>query len=66
MYMTKQKTIEEAILEIEKIARKIEEEDLPIDDVIKTYKNGIKMIGGVKKQISEIINEIEVISTKKD
>ena len=63
--MKTQKSIEEAILEIEKIAHKIEEEDLPIDDVIQTYKTGIKMVHDVKKEIEKITNEIEKISSEK-
>ncbi len=59
--MKKEKTIEEAILEIEKLTQKIEEEDLPIDDVVQTYKNGMEMIAKIKKQIEGITNEIEEI-----
>jgi exodeoxyribonuclease VII small subunit len=62
--MTKKKTIEATILEIEQIAQIIEEDDISIDDVIKTYKEGIVLINGVKKEIANIINEIEQIDTK--
>ena len=59
--MKKEKTIEEAILEIEKLTQKIEEEDLPIDDVVQTYKAGMEMIAKIKTQIADITNEIEEI-----
>jgi len=62
--MTKKKTIEATILEIEQIAQKIEEDDISIDDVIKTYTEGIVLINGVKKEIATIINEIEQIDNK--
>ena len=64
--MKKEKTIEEAILEIEKLTQKIEEEDLPIDDVVQTYKNGMEMIAKIKKQIAGITNEIEEIKLGKN
>ena len=64
--MKKEKTIEEAILEIEKLTQKIEEEDLPIDDVVQTYKNGMEMIAKIKKQIADITNEIEEIKLGKN
>lgn len=62
--MPKQKTIEETILELESIVKKVEEDDIPIDEIVKIYEHGAATVLDAKKKLQKIINRIELVTER--
>ena len=52
---------EEKLTRLNEIVSSIENEDLPLDEGIKLYEEGMKLIASIEKELSEAEQKIEKI-----
>lgn len=62
--MPSKKTIEEIMIELESIVKKVDEEDIPIDEIVKIYECSAKAIVDAKNELQRIVNKIETIAVR--
>ena len=62
--MTKKKTFEGALSELQDIIEKLESGSPSLDEMIKLYENGIKIMAFCKKQLDGVELRISTISEK--
>lgn len=60
--MSEKNSIEMEIQEIDRILAEIESGEVSLEDISAKYKSAIKKANQVEKDLSEIENEIEIIS----
>lgn len=60
--MSEKNSIEMKIQEIDRILAEIESGEVSLEDISAKYKSAIKKANQVEKDLSEIENEIEIIS----
>ncbi len=53
---------EEALKRLEEIAKKLESEDINLDEAIKLYEEGMKLVDFCSKKLQEAENRIKVIT----
>jgi len=56
------KKIENKLIELEKIASVMENNELSIEEMLKEYSKGVKLASSIKKSINDIELKIEEIS----
>lgn len=59
--MAKTVKFEEALNELEACVRKIEHDELSIEDAFKVYENGVKNAARCQKALEQIENRIELL-----
>ncbi len=60
------KTFEEALSRLEIIAKKLEKEDIMLDEAVNLYEEGMKLVEFCSKKLEEAENRIRLISKIKD
>lgn len=64
--MPKTVKFEDALSELEACVRKIEHEELSIEDAFKVYENGVKSAAKCQKALEQIENKIELLQKDVD
>jgi exodeoxyribonuclease VII small subunit len=59
--MVKGKSFEEAIAELEGIVRKLEKGDLPLEESIEIFKNGVELSGYLSTKLSDAERKITIL-----
>lgn len=59
-------TFESAIQRLEKIVADMEEAELPLEDVLKRYEEGIRLVRFCSQKLDEAEKKIEVLTKKTD
>ncbi len=57
-------SFEEAYLNLEKIAEKLSENDLPLDEAIKLYEEGVKLSKFCAETLEKAKQKIEVLKSE--
>ncbi len=60
------KTFEEALKKLEIIAKKLEEEDVALDEAISLYEEGMKLVDFCSKKLEEAENRVRLITEVKE
>ena len=53
--------LEDKLKELESIAEKLDDKDLPLESAIKLFENGVKLVGDCLKSLNESKGKIEVL-----
>lgn len=57
----KKQTFETALKELERIVRRLEEGDLPLDDSLKLFEDGVKLSRECQERLNQAERRIEVL-----
>lgn len=60
------KTFEEALNKLEMIAKKLEEEDIALDEAVNLYEEGMKLVDFCSKKLEEAENRVRLIKDVKN
>ncbi len=60
------KTFEEALARLENITKKLENENIMLDEAVALYEEGIKLVDFCSKKLEEAENRIKKITKIKD
>lgn len=60
--MSKDKSFEKSLEELEKIVETLGDDDITLEDSIKQYKNGMALVDYCNKAIDKIEKELEILS----
>ncbi len=60
------KNFEEALKRLEEIARKLEDENIALDDAINLYEEGMKLVDFCSKKLQEAKNRVKLITGVKN
>ena len=63
--MTKAKSFEASIGALEKIVESLENDEITLEDSIKQYKEGIKLVNHCNDAIDKIEKELEIVAEEK-
>lgn len=55
------KNFEERLNKLEELGDKIRRTDLPLDDALKTFEEGIKLARGLEKDLEKIESRVQVL-----
>lgn len=55
------KKIEERLSRLEELAERIKESDLPLEDAVAVFEEGIKLAKGLERDINRIEGKVEVL-----
>ncbi|MCK5197211.1 MAG: exodeoxyribonuclease VII small subunit [Spirochaetales bacterium] len=58
------KNFEERLTDLEGLNEKMKEGDVPLDDAVKIFEEGIKLAKGLEKDLSKIERKIEILVNK--
>ncbi|MBP5225013.1 MAG: exodeoxyribonuclease VII small subunit [Lachnospiraceae bacterium] len=58
----KKPTIEENLEKIEQVIAKLNKEDLPLEDALKAYEEGIGLVNETNKALTEAEKRLQVLS----
>ncbi|UDQ96907.1 exodeoxyribonuclease VII small subunit [Lentisphaerota bacterium WC36G] len=64
--MSKTKSFEAALDELENIVDAMEEGEIPLEKMIKSYEDGMKLVNFCNKKLSDMEKRIEVLKVAKD
>ncbi|MDP8215935.1 MAG: exodeoxyribonuclease VII small subunit [Candidatus Kaelpia imicola] len=53
---------DQSLERLEEIAANLEEEDISVEDALKFYEEGVKLVKSCRKKLSEIEKKIELIT----
>ncbi|MBW2466585.1 MAG: exodeoxyribonuclease VII small subunit [Deltaproteobacteria bacterium] len=62
----KKKSFEEALARLEQITRELEEGDLPLEDSLKYFDEGIKLAEYCNAKLSDAQRKVEILIKKDD
>jgi exodeoxyribonuclease VII small subunit len=62
----KKKSFEEALAKLEQITKKLEEGDLPLEDSLKYFDEGVKLAELCNTKLNEAQKKIEILLKKND
>lgn len=66
MAAKKKKTFEESLIELEEIVDALEQEELPLEQAVRLYKQGAKLSAVCQEQLLQIEGEIIVLQGEVD
>ena len=55
------KTFEERLARLEELSEKIKEGDLPLEEAVSLFEEGIELSKGLEKELSKIERKVEVL-----
>lgn len=55
------KNFEERLNQLEELGEKIRSSDIPLDDALKAFEEGIKLAKGLEKDLEKIESRIEIL-----
>ncbi len=58
------KSFEERLQRLEEITEKIQEGDIPLEQAVSLFEEGIKLAKGLEKEISRIEGKIEILKNE--
>ena len=58
----KKESFEDALARLEEIARKLESGDLPLEEALKRYEDGVKAYNYCSRLLKEIEQKIEILT----
>lgn len=62
--MKKEMTLEEALLKLEEITEKMQSEDIAVDEALKLFENGTKLVTFCKEKLDKAQLKISELSEK--
>ena len=62
----KKKSFEESLAKLEQITKKLEEGDLPLEDSLKYFDEGVKLAELCNSKLNEAQKKIEILLKKND
>jgi exodeoxyribonuclease VII small subunit len=62
----KEPRFEQAIGRLEEIVRLLDDGDLPLDDALKLFEEGVKLAGECARQLSKAQERLETLTKKQD
>ena len=60
------KSLEERLLRLENLGDEIRKPDIPLDDALKAFEEGIKLARSLEKELEKIQNRIEILMNGPD
>ena len=60
------KTLEERLARLEVLGEEIRRTDIPLDDALKAFEEGIKLARTLEKELEKIQNRIEILMSGAD
>lgn len=60
------KNFEERLNQLEELGEKIRSSDIPLDDALKAFEEGIKLAKGLEKDLEKIESRIEILMNPPD
>jgi exodeoxyribonuclease VII small subunit len=57
------KTLEERLARLEVLGDEIRKTDIPLDDALKAFEEGIKLARSLEKELEKIQNRIEILKS---
>jgi len=57
---------EEAIEKLQKITQELEEGELPLEEALERFEEGMKLIGFCEKKLEEVEKRIQILIKEKD
>ncbi len=60
------KTFEEALARLEAITKRLESEDIMLDEAVSLYEEGMKLVNFCSKKLEEAENRVKVITAVKN
>jgi len=64
--LEKKKTFEERLERLEELGDEIRKNDIPLDDAIKAFEEGIKLARALEKDLEKIESRIEILMSGTD
>lgn len=58
----KEKTFEESLKEIEEIVQRLEKGDVPLEQSIKLYNEGIQLLDVCNQKIDKVEKELQIVN----
>ena len=59
-------TIEQRLQKLETLGEEIRSKDLPLDDALKAFEEGIRLARSLEKELEKIQNRIEILMNNSD
>jgi len=60
------KKIEERLSRLEELAERIKESDLPLEDAVAVFEEGIKLAKGLERDLNKIEGKVEILLNQAD
>lgn len=64
IYMAKSQTIEQSFEKLDGILKSLEQPDISLDEALKIYNEGIKLVKNCNQQLDKVEKQIIVLSDK--
>lgn len=64
IYMAKSQTIEQSFEKLDEILKCLEQPDISLDEALKIYNEGIKLVKNCNQQLDKVEKQIIVLSDK--
>lgn len=64
--MTKVKTFEEALSDLERIVKQLEEGDMPLEESLKLFEQGVGLARDCRERLTNVERRIEVLLKEAD
>ena len=64
IYMAKSQTIEQSFEKLDEILKSLEQPDISLDEALKIYNEGIKLVKNYNQQLDKVEKQIIVLSDK--
>ena len=64
IYMAKSQTIEQSFEKLDEILKSLEQPDISLDEALKIYNEGIKLVKNCNQQLDKVEKQIIVLSDK--
>jgi exodeoxyribonuclease VII small subunit len=64
VYMAKSQTIEQSFEKLDEILKSLEQPDISLDEALKIYNEGIKLVKNCNQQLDKVEKQIIVLSDK--
>ena len=64
IYMAKSQTIEQSFEKLDEILKSLEQPDISLDEALKIYNEGIKLVKNCYQQLDKVEKQIIVLSDK--
>jgi len=58
------KKIEERLSRLEELAERIKESDLPLEDAVAVFEEGIKLAKGLERDLEKIEGKVEILLSR--
>lgn len=59
-------TFEESLKQLEAIVAQLERGDLPLDDSVRTFEEGVRLSGECKRELEQAEGKVEILLKQRD